>query len=78
MTLWVTVLIMLFICFIKKFICLFLTVLGLHCCEGFSLVAVRRGCFLVVVCGILIAVASLVVQTRSLWQGGLVVTAPRL
>ena len=36
--------------------------MGLHCCEGFSLVAVRRGYSLVVLCGILIAGASLVVE----------------
>ena len=30
-------------CLLKKIIYLFLTVLGLHCCTGFSLVAVTRG-----------------------------------
>ena len=37
---------------------LFLTVLGFHCCLGFSLVAVSRRNSLVVVCSLLIAVAS--------------------
>lgn len=35
---------------------IFLTVLGLHCCVGFSLVVKRGGCSLVVVRGRLIAV----------------------
>ena len=35
--------------------------LGLHCCVGFSLVAVSWGYSLGVVCGFLIVVASLVV-----------------
>ena len=35
---------------------IFLTVLGLHCCMGFSLVVKRRGYSLVVVRGLLIAV----------------------
>ena len=39
-----------------------LAVLGLHCCAGFSLVVVSRGCSLIVVCGLLIAVASLVAE----------------
>ena len=42
------------------FIYLFLTALGLCCCEGFSLVAARRGLLFVVMRGLLIAVASLV------------------
>ena len=49
--------------FKNNFICLlilFLAVLGLHCCSGFSLVAVSRGYSLVVVCRHLIAVESLV------------------
>ena len=44
--------------------------LGLHWCSGFSLVAASRGCSLVVVCGLLIAVASLVMQ-HVLWELGL-------
>ena len=39
-----------------------LAVLGLHCCAGFSLVVVSRGCSLIVVCGLLIAVVSIVVE----------------
>ena len=41
-------------------------VLGLHCCVGFSLVAASRGCFLVAMCWLLIAVASLV-EGHRLW-----------
>ena len=46
------------------FIYLFLAVLGLRCCTGFSLVAVSGGCSLVAVHGLLIAVASFVVKRR--------------
>ena len=48
---------------------LFLVALGLHCCTGFSLVAASRGT-LVVVHGLLITVASLVVE-RGLQAYGL-------
>ena len=41
----------------KRFLSLLLAVLGLCCCPGFSL-----GATLVVVCGLLIAVASLAVE----------------
>ena len=41
---------------------LFLAVLCLHCCVGFSLLATSRGSSLVVVHGLLIAVASLIVK----------------
>ena len=41
---------------------LFLPVLGLHCCVGFSLVLKSRGYLLVVVRGLLTVVASLVVE----------------
>ena len=41
---------------------LLLAVLGLCCCMGFSLVAVRGGYSLVLVCGLIIMVASLVVE----------------
>ena len=34
--------------------------LGLLLCEGFSLVVQSRGCSLVVICGLLVMVASLV------------------
>ena len=40
------------------FICLFLAVLGLFCCVGFSLVAESRDYSLVPMHGLLIAVAS--------------------
>ena len=46
--------------FFKNFTYLFLAVLGLRCCVGFSLVAVSASYSLVVVHGLLIAVASLV------------------
>ena len=42
--------------------CLFLAMLDLCCCEGFSLVVVSRGYSLFVVHGLLIAVASLVAE----------------
>ena len=37
----------------------FLTVLGLHCCVGFSLVATSKGYSLTEVCGFLSTVSSL-------------------
>ena len=43
---------------------LFLAVLDLHGCMGFSLVAVSGGYSLVALCGLLIAVASLVAKQR--------------
>ena len=43
------------------FLYLFLTALSLHCC-GLSLVAASGGYSLIVVCGLLIAVASLVAE----------------
>ena len=46
---------------ILKLINFFLAVLGLHCCEGFSLV-VSQGYSLAVVLRLLIAVASLVAE----------------
>ena len=47
--------------FCKMFIiCLFLAVLSIHCCLGFSLVAANRSYSLAVVYGLLIAVISLV------------------
>ena len=39
-----------------------MTELGLRCYPGFPLVSVNSGCSLVVVCGLLIAVASLIVE----------------
>ena len=47
--------------FKNYFIYLFLAVLGLHCFAGFSLVATSEGYSLVVVHGLLIAVAFLIV-----------------
>ena len=59
--------------------------LGLHCCTGFSLVAVSRGCSLVSVHGPLTEVASLAMEHGSrplgfqqLQHVGSVVVAPRL
>ena len=46
------------------FVHLFLAVLRLHCCVGFSLVAASRDHSLVVVCGLLLAAASLVVEHK--------------
>lgn len=45
---------------------LFLAVLGLHSCVDFSLVVMKRGSSLVVVQGLLIAVASLVEEPQAL------------
>ena len=52
----------LFTLFIYGFICLFLIVLGLHCCADFSLVVVIGGYSLVMVQGLLSVVASLVAE----------------
>jgi len=49
---------------LNNFIYLFLAVLGLCCCTGFSLVAADGAYFLVVVSRLLIAVASLVAEHR--------------
>ena len=48
-----------------KFIHLFLAVLGLRCCAGFSLVAERRGCSPAAAQELLTAVASLVAYGLS-------------
>ena len=45
-----------------NFIYLFLTVLGLRCCEGFSLVVAGGGYSLLVMRGLFIAAASLVAE----------------
>ena len=70
--------------------CLFLAGPGLHCCLGFSLVVVSRGSSLVLVCGLLITVASFVSEhglwgvqasglaAASLWSTGSIVAARRL
>ena len=42
-----------------------MVVLGLHCCEGFSLVAKSRDCSLVAVRGLVIAVISLAALGHS-------------
>ena len=53
------------LCFLKiLFIYLFLAVLGLHRCMGFSLVAASGGHCLVAACRLLFAVASLTVEHR--------------
>ena len=48
----------------KNFMYLFLSALGLHCCTGFSLLEASGGYSLVVVCRLLIAVASSVANDR--------------
>ena len=57
---------------------LFLAVLGLHCCIGFSLVVEIRGYCLAAVYEALIAVASLAVEHRLHGAQASVVMAPRL
>ena len=49
---------------VKFFLVIFfiLAVTGLHCCAGFSLVAVSWGCSLAAESGLLIAMASLAVE----------------
>ena len=46
----------------KKFMYLFMAVLGLCCCMGFSLVVANGAYPLVAVCGLLIVVASLIAE----------------
>ena len=50
--------------FPNNFIYLFLAVLGLHCCMGFSLVAVSRGYSVVAMHRLLTVLASLVSEHR--------------
>ena len=50
--------------FIFNFIYLFLAVLGLHCCSGFSLVAASKGYSLVTMLEFLIVVAPLAAEHR--------------
>ena len=71
--------------FINLFIYLFLAALGLRCCVRASSSCGERGLFVVVVCGLLIAVASLVVEHRlqvcrlqQLWHTGSGAVACRL
>ena len=49
-----------------NFFFFFLAMCGLHCCTGFSLVAVSRGCTLVAMCRLLIEVAPLIVKWELL------------
>ena len=46
------------------FMCLFLALLGLHCCAGFFSSCASGGYSLVVVCGLVTAVAALVAEHR--------------
>ena len=55
-----------------------MTVLGLHCYAGFSLVAASRGYSLVVVHRLLIRVTSLIVEHRLSGMRALVVAAHEL
>ena len=57
---------------------LFLTVLGLHCCSGFSLVVVSRAYSLVAVHGFPTAVASLVAEHGLQGARAGVAAVPRL
>ena len=50
--------------FLKQFVHLFLAVLGLGCCAGFSLVVASGGYSLFVVLRLLIGMASLVAERR--------------
>ena len=63
--------------FFLKSVSLFLAMLGLHCCMGFSSVAESRGYSLAVLCGLPTAVAPRVWSTGSGPQAAVVV-APRL
>ena len=56
--------------FLYNFIYLFMVVLGLHCCSGFSLAAASGQYSLVVVCRLLTAAASLVAECWALGHGG--------
>ena len=62
--------------FIILFICL--AVMGLRWCRGFSLVAASTGYSLVVMCGLLIVVASLAVEHGLMGARASVVAVPRL
>ena len=53
-------------CHFTVLIYLFMAVLDLRCCVGFSLVVASRSYSLVVVCRLLIEMASLIVEHR-LW-----------
>ena len=71
-----------FTLYIYLFICLFLAALSLCCCAWAFFSCVERGLLFVVVCGLLIVVASLVAEHRlqvrgpqQLWHTGSVVVA---
>ena len=55
-----------------------MVVLGLHFCIGFSLVVASRSCSLVVVRGLLVVVASLVMELDSRACRTSIVAAPGL
>ena len=61
-----------------KKIYLFMAVLGLHCCTGFSLVEASMGYPLGVLCWLLIAVASLVAEHGLQGTQAPTVVAPKL
>ena len=65
----------LFFFFFCNFIYLFLAVLDLRCCAGFSLAAASKAYSPVVVCGLLIAVTSLV-EHRLQGAGASVLQVP--
>ena len=70
----VTYLLYIYLFFLKNFsLILFLAVLCLRCCVGLSLVEMSRGFSLVVVCRLLIAVASLIEAPRLQSIGSVVV-----
>ena len=68
------------ICHIMVFICLFLAVLGLHCCAGFSLAMASRGYSLVVVNRLLLlwSAGSRALGLQQLWHVGSVGSGPGL
>ena len=65
------------LCF-KTIVCFFLAALDLHCSSGFSLVVVSTGSSLAAVWGLLIVVASLLVEHRLSGMRASVVVTPRL
>ena len=62
----------------KDCVCLFLAVLCLSCCSGFSPAAVSGSYSLDAVCGLRIAVASLAAEHRLQGTGASVAVAPWL
>ena len=62
--------------FLRLFLYLFLSVLGLCCCADFSLVAASKDCSLAVVRGLLVAAISLVAE-HELWSTGSVAAVHR-